>query len=94
MNKNDVRTIADLVKRSAEEYGAKTFLKELVKGEVSEKSFEEFYTDIKRFFGYIKNKYGRDVHTAVIGPSSYGWLVSWFGTVCGGSAGVPPDMKK
>ena len=93
MNKNEVRTIAELVKKSAEEYGTKTFLKELVKGEVAEKSFEEFYTDIKRFSGYIKNKYGRDVHTAVIGPSSYGWLVSWFGTVSGGSTAVPLDAQ-
>lgn len=93
MNKNDVRTIADLVKKSAEEYGAKTFLKELIKGEVAEKSFEEFYADIKRFYGHIKNKYGRDVHTAVIGPSSYGWLVSWFGTVSGGSVAVPLDAQ-
>ena len=93
MNKNDVKTIADLVTKSAEEYGSKVFLKEIVKNEVAEKTFEEFYTDIKKFYGYIKNKYGRDVHTAVIGPSSYGWLVSWFGTVSGGSVAVPLDAQ-
>ncbi len=93
MNKNEIKTIADLVKKSAEEYGGKVFLKEVIKNEVSEKTFEEFYADIKRFFGYIKNKYGRDVHTAVIGPSSYGWLVSWFGTVSGGSTAVPLDAQ-
>lgn len=95
MNKNEIRSVADLVKKSAEEFGGKTFLKELVKGEVSEKTFVEFYTDVKMFCGYIKNKYGgeKQVHTAVIGPSSYGWLVSWFGTVCGGSTAVPLDAQ-
>lgn len=93
MNKNEIKTIAELVRKSAEEYGAKTFLKELVKGEVAEKSFEEFYTDVKKFYGYIDGKYGREIHAAVIGPSSYGWLVSWFGAVCGGSTAVPLDAQ-
>lgn len=93
MNKNEIKTIAELVRKSAEEYGAKTFLKELVKGEVAEKSFEEFYTDVKKFYGYIDGRYGREIHAAVIGPSSYGWLVSWFGAVCGGSTAVPLDAQ-
>lgn len=93
MNKNEIKTVAELVKKSAEEYGAKTFLKELIKGEVAEKSFEEFYADVRKFYGYIDGKYGREIHAAVIGPSSYGWLVSWFGTVCGGSTAVPLDAQ-
>ena len=96
MNKNDIKTVADLVKKSAEEFGGKVFLKELIKGDVAEKTFEEFCTDVKKLSGYINTKYGvgaKQVHTAVIGPSSYGWLVSWFGTVCGGNAAVPLDAQ-
>lgn len=95
MNKNEIISVADLVKKSAQKFGGKTFLKELVKGEVSEKTFGEFYTDVRKLYGYIKDKYGgeKQVHTAVIGPSSYGWLVSWFGTVCGGSTAVPLDAQ-
>ena len=43
MNKNEIISVADLVKKSAQKFGGKTFLKELVKGEVSEKTFGEFY---------------------------------------------------
>lgn len=95
MNKNEIISVADLVKKSAQKFGGKTFLKELVKGEVLEKTFGEFYTDVRKLYGYIKDKYGgeKQVHTAVIGPSSYGWLVSWFGTVCGGSTAVPLDAQ-
>lgn len=95
MNKSEIKSVADLVKKSAEEFGRKTFLKELIKGEVSEKSFEEFYADTGKLYGYIKNKYGDkdQIHTAVIGPSSYCWLVSWFGTVCGGNTAVPLDAQ-
>ncbi|MDE6599038.1 MAG: hypothetical protein K2K34_03050, partial [Oscillospiraceae bacterium] len=91
MDKNKVRSIAGLVRESAKEYGDKVFLKELVGGGVSEKSFNDFYGDIRRFAGYVFKKYPDAVHTAVIGPSSYGWLVSWFGTVCGGNTAVPLD---
>lgn len=40
MNKNEIISVADLVKKSAQKFGGKTFLKELVKGEVSEKTFK------------------------------------------------------
>ncbi|MBD5147161.1 MAG: AMP-binding protein [Ruminococcus sp.] len=93
MDKNKVKSIADLVRESAKEYGDKVFLKELVGGDVSEKSFNDFYGDVRRFAGYVFKKYPDDVHTAVIGPSSYGWLVSWFGTVGGGNTAVPLDAQ-
>lgn len=91
MDKNKVRSIADLVRESAKEYGDKVFLKELAGSEVIERSFNDFYGDVRRFAGYVFKKYPDDVHTAVIGPSSYGWLVSWFGTVGGGNTAVPLD---
>lgn len=91
MDKNKVKSLADLVRESAKEYGDKVFLKELIGGDVSGKSFNDFYGDVRRFAGYVSEKYHDAVHTAVIGPSSYGWLVSWFGTVCGGNTAVPLD---
>ncbi|MCM1024318.1 MAG: AMP-binding protein [Prevotella sp.] len=95
MNKNGIKSAADLVKASAGEFGDKTFLKELSGGSVREKSFSEFYGDVRRFAGYLAAKYpeAKSVHTAVIGPSSCGWLVSWFGTVCGGNTAVPLDAQ-
>lgn len=95
MNKNEIKSVADLVKASAKKFGDKTFVKELAGSNVVEKSFNDFYGDISRFAGYISKKDfgGNDVHTAVIGPSSYGWLISWFGTVCGGNTAVPLDAQ-
>ena len=93
MDKNKVKSIADLVRESANEYGDKVFLKELVGGDVGGKSFNDFYGDVRRFAGYVSGKYPDAVHTAVIGPSSYGWLVSWFGTVGGGNTAVPLDAQ-
>lgn len=94
MNKDNVKSILDLVKNSAAEYGDKAFLKELNGADVTEKSFNGFYEDVRRFAGYLSAQgLGSDIHTAVIGPSSSGWLVSWFGTVCGGNVAVPLDAQ-
>lgn len=95
MNKNEIRSVADLVRESAKEYGDKVFLKELNGGEVREKTFRGFYDDVRRFAAYLSKKDfgGSEIHTAVIGPSSYGWLIGWFGTVCGGNTAVPLDAQ-
>lgn len=93
MDKNKIKTLRDLVCGAAAEYGDKIFIKEKKGAELSEKSFSDFYGDVRRAAGFVlsKSEGGNPVHAAVIGPSSYAWLVSWFGTVCGGNTAVPLD---
>lgn len=98
MDKNKIKTLYDLVKESANEYGDKVFVKEKQGKEISEKTFSQFYDDVCRLAGYIfdkKSKYNieKPAHIAIIGGSSYAWLVSYFGTVSGGNAGVPLDAQ-
>lgn len=49
----------------------------------------------RKMTGFINSKLQNNhrIHAAVIGPSSYAWLVSYFGTVCGGNAAVPLDAQ-
>lgn len=93
MNKNGIKSLGDLISNSAAEYGEKTFIKEYVNGSIAEKTFEGFYDDVRRFAAYLAglDLGGKDIHTAVIGASSGSWLISWFGTVCGGNTAVPLD---
>lgn len=93
MDKLKIKTLQDLLKESANEYDDRTFLKEKNGKEISEKSFKELYEDSCRLAGYIRSKYNGTIHTAVIGSSSYAWIVSYFGTVCGGNACVPLDAQ-
>ncbi|MDE5946021.1 MAG: AMP-binding protein [Oscillospiraceae bacterium] len=98
MDKNKIKTLYDLVKESASEYGDKVFIKEKQGKEISEKTFNQFYNDVCRLAGYILNKKSeynidKSAHIAIIGSSSYAWLVSYFGTVSGGNAGVPLDAQ-
>lgn len=92
MDKNKIKTLQDLLRESANEYGDSTFVKEKHGNEISEKSFRLLYEDACRIAGYI-GIHSEPIHTAVIGSSSYAWMVSYFGTVCGGNACVPLDAQ-
>ncbi|MGN1105970.1 MAG: AMP-binding protein, partial [Huintestinicola sp.] len=95
MNKENIKNLQQLVKEAAAEYGDNVFLKERQGKDISEKSFNEFYEDVCRISAYVMSKKSGEaaLHTAVIGPTSYNWLVSYFGTVSCGSAAVPLDAQ-
>lgn len=92
MDKCRIKNLTNLIEAAAAEYGDKTFIKERCGSGVSEKSYACFLEAVKRVKGYLSKQFG-NIHAAVIGPSSYSWLVSWFGTVCGGSTAVPLDAN-
>ena len=91
MEKKDVKTLADLIRLSADEFGSKAFIKEKQGKEIAEKSYADLYEDVKRLNGFLKPM-GK-LHAAVIGATSYNYLVSWFGTVIGGNVIVPIDAQ-
>lgn len=93
MDKSRVKTLRDLVMVSAECYGDNIYLKEKAGKEISEKSFNDFYNDIRRVSGYIASVTEGTVHAAVIGPTSYAYLAAFFGTVSGGNVIVPLDAQ-
>lgn len=95
MNKDSIKNLQQLVKAAADEYGDKIFLKERQGKDISEKSFNSFYEDVRRVSAFIMSKRdnGQPVHAAVIGPTSYNWLISYFGTVSCGSTAVPLDAQ-
>ncbi|MGN1481173.1 AMP-binding protein [Porcipelethomonas sp.] len=94
MDKSSVKTLLDLIKQSSNEYNDKIFLKEKNGKEINEKSFSCFYEDSLRVCAFL-NGISNDgkLHAAVIGPTSYAYLVSYFGTVIGGNVIVPLDAQ-
>lgn len=93
MKRKNVKTLQDLVRLSAQEYGDKVFLKERDGKKISEKSFNDLWTDVRKMAGIVMQVQENEspVHAAVIGTTSYAWLVSYFATVCGGNTTVPLD---
>nr|MDE6835308.1 acyl--CoA ligase [Ruminococcus sp.] len=94
MEKNNIKTLQELVNASAEEYGDKIFVTEKAGKELVNKSFNQFRDDVKRLMAYVNTfRNGEPIHCAVSGASSYLWLVSYFGIVSGGNTGVPLDAQ-
>lgn len=94
MNKNNVKTLQELVDASADEHGNRVFVREKNGRDISEKTFVQFRDDVKKAMSYVNTfRNGEPVHCAVAGASSYAWIVSYFGTVCGGNASVPLDAQ-
>lgn len=94
MNKSNIKTLQELVNASADEYGNRVFVKEKCGKDIVEKTFIQFREDVKKAMAYVNTfRNGEPIHCAVAGASSYAWIVSYFGTVCGGNASVPLDAQ-
>lgn len=94
MEKNNVKTLQDLVRLAAEEYGEKDFVREKDNGEVISRSFKTFYENSLSVGNFLKARAGGEkLHAAVIGPTSYFYLAAYFGTVISGNVTVPLDAQ-
>ena len=93
MDTTKIKTILDLTRESAKENGDRVYIREKAGKEIREKTFNEFYADACRVCGFVNEirNGGKPLHSAIIGPSSYEWIISWFGTAFGGNAAVPLD---
>ncbi len=93
MDKNKVKNLRDLYECAAENYGDSIFLKEKSGKEIVEKTFNQFAADCKKLSNYLMTEVGDKLHAAVIGPTSYAYLVSYFGTVSTANPVVPLDAQ-
>ena len=93
MNKTTVKTLRDLYERSAELYGDGILLKEKSGKDIIEKTFNDFRSDCHKLANYLLSETDKKFHAAVIGPTSYAYLVSYFGSVSTGNPIVPLDAQ-
>lgn len=94
MNKNNIKTLQQLVDSSANEYGDRVFVREKSGKDIVDKTFIQFRDDVKKVMSYVNTFCdSKVIHCAVSGSSSYAWLISYFGTVCGGNVSVPLDAQ-
>lgn len=94
MDKTKIKTLQDLVTAAAAEHGDSIFITEkgAAPDSLSEKSFKQFEHDCRCVMSWINSvRKSSPLHAAVIGPSSYAWLVGYFSAVMGGDAAVPLD---
>lgn len=94
MEKNSVKTLQDLIKAAADEYGDKTFIKEKIKNDVAETSFKELFVNSRKVADFLNSiSDGEKLHAAIIGQTSSAYLTAYFGTSNSGNVIVPLDAQ-
>lgn len=95
-------TIRELLVEAEKNYHAQDAFRYKVKGAdgngkktsgIESKSYTQLKADSERFSAALAALGEQGKHVAVIGPTSYSWVVAYFGTVDSGSVAVPLDAN-
>ena len=89
-----ISNMKDIIEFAANEYGDSTAFKYKVKKDVvASKSYKELKQDIDAVSNSLKNIDMLGKHVAIIGPTTYEWIISYFGVVNSGGVIVPIDVQ-
>lgn len=87
-------TIRDILRNTEKKYGSEDAIRfKIGKNEIASKTYRQLKEDSEAFSCVLKDLGEQGSHVAVIGPTSYTWLVTYFGTVNSGSVIVPLDVN-
>lgn len=88
-----IETMKDIINYAADTYKEHTAVKYKVKKEVISKSYLELRSDSEAFSRVLEGFELLGCHVAVIGPTTYSWITTYFGTVNSQSVVVPVDAQ-
>lgn len=95
-------TVRELLVEAEKKYHAQDAFRYKVKGadengkkaaKIESKSYTQLKDDSERFSVALAALGEQGKHIAIIGPTSYSWVVTYFGTVDSGSVAVPLDAN-
>ena len=86
-------TIRDIIVSSAERVPQKDAIRyKKSKNEIEAKTYAQLKEDSEKFSAVLKSLGEQENHIALVGATSYEWIVSYFGIVNSGSVAVPLDV--
>lgn len=88
-----ISTIKDIVDYAAETYGSNIAFRYRENKEIHEKQYVDVQKDSQAFSRTLEKLDMLGKHVAVIGATTYEWVISYFGTVNSGGVIVPLDAK-
>lgn len=88
-----INTMQDIIHYAAETYGDDPAIRYKVKKEIVTKTFRDVKADSEAFSRVLEHFEMLGEHVAVIGPTTYEWIISYFGTANSGSVIVPLDAQ-
>lgn len=88
-----VENLRDIVKYSALNYGEQAAYRYKVKKEVEEKSYNQVYQDSMAVSRMVEAFGLKGKHIAIIGTTTYQWIMTYFGVTGSASVAVPIDAQ-
>lgn len=88
-----INTMKDIIDYAAKTYNTRPAIRYKVRREIEEKSFLDLKQDSEAFSRALESLGMLGKHVAVIGPTTYEWIVSYFGTANSGGVIVPLDAQ-
>lgn len=89
----NINTMQDIINYAAEEYGENPAIRYKVKKEIETKTFSDIQRDSQSFSRVLDDMGMLGKHIAVIGSTTYEWIISYFGAVNSGCVAVPLDAQ-
>lgn len=87
-------TIRDILVHTEKKYGREDAVRyKIGKNQIESRSYTDLLKDSESFSCALQALGEQENHVALIGATSYTWLVSYFGTVNSGSVAVPLDVS-
>ena len=95
-------TIREILVKASEAYGPQDAVRYKAKRDkgngkketvVEAKTYRQLREDSERFSAALESLGEQGAHVAIVGDNSYPWIVSYYGTVNGGSVAVPLDAN-
>ena len=84
-----LKNLKEMIDYGAENFGTRNFIEYKESGSVRAKTYNQLRLSSDTFSRMLCEKELKDAHTAIIGPTSYEWIVTFFGTANAGGAAVP-----
>ena len=88
-----VETLRDIIRHGAEAYGAEAAFRYKVKREIVDRSYQDVNRDSMSVSRMVESMGMGGKHIALIGTTTYQWIVGYFGIVGSGSVAVPIDAQ-
>ena len=88
-----VQTMKDIINYAADAYKGQSAFRYKIRKEVFSKTYEEVKRDSESVSCILEHAGMLGCHAAVIGPTSYEWVISYFGVANSGGVVVPVDVQ-
>lgn len=91
--KGDLDTVKTLITRAGEAYTTRKAIVEKKKDQIIEYTMDDLYGSINALGTALLDMGLKGKHIAILGESSFNWIVSFFGVCCGVGVSVPLDKE-